>query len=390
MQSMRFIALLRADLKSVLFKIIPVALTIAVLLCAFLSVLPEKLFSGGEALSINVAIVSDDDDSQLDIIPQMLKAVGAIGEVWSTDAVTAQSQLSSGQADIVVHLPENLVNALATGSEATITVMANDYFYGNICKQVGSVIVRAANQIQSASLAFNESAKEAFEDKSDYYAAANSFNTTLIRELLSSGLYVKVIKPVSGLALQTLTLALLCTLSVVVVAMCISADRLLTKDYIRRLRLHRIPFFCVWVSKALVTVALSLLFTAAVYFVLQKLGIIVVAKRLFLAAFTISLILFCICFAFVRFKSEGEKNGSFTLLGCFAVLLVLLFFGGGFFPNYSMSLYLQGFNPVWLAHLFCEWALDGAAVSPGQAAGYAVLPLACTAFSYWKWRRCLC
>jgi|GEM_PF-3399522 len=387
---MKFVALLRAEVRSALFRIVPITLVILVLLGAFLSALPRELFSGGESLSISVAIVSDDDDSQLDIIPQMLRIVDAIDEVFLVDAFDAQKMLSNGEVGIVVHLPENLIDALVTGDSATVTVMANDYFYGNICKQVGSVVVRAANQIQSSSLAFSESARHVFEDKSDYYDAVNSFNTTLIRELLSSSFYVKVVKPVSGIALQALTLALVCILSVVVVSACISADRLLTKDYVRRLRLHRISFFHVWASKAIITVALSLLFTAPIYFVMSKLGIYVDAVRLVLAAFVISIMLFCVCMAFVRYKAEGAKNGSFTLLGCFAVLLVLLFFGGGFFPNYSMSRILQIFNPVWLAHLFCEWSLDGATVSFRYIASYAALPIIGVTLSFVKWRRSLC
>ena len=387
---MKPLNLLRGDLLSQLRRLPLMALTVFFVAAAFVLALPRSIFPSGPQVTISLAIVCGEEDMVAGMLAGVLSDLEIIGEVYEVDGPEAQSLLDQGQADVIIEIPDGVVDALVYRGRAELIVKSNDAFLGSMCLRIGRAAVDTMNRIQDAALAYQDAAELMIDDDMELYKSVMSFDLSLIREALTRGNLVNIVRPVSRYQLQIVTLAVFIVAAVSSMFVAIPADRQFSRGYVRRLKLHGLKFWQIWLAKLLSAVFSSVVLCLPLAMVFKHFGFEVSVWRIEISAALLSLALGLVCMVFVKMNPDSGRHGAEPLLGGFAVLLFMLLAGGGFYPVYLMDASLRLFNPAWLAHLMCEWALGGAGIPLLSMFSFAALPALCFATSFVKWRRALC
>jgi len=386
---LKILSLLRVELLTTARRIYIIILAIIFVAAAFLVSLPRSIFPTGSSMTLSMALVCEEGDMIAGLLSGFLTDMEIIGDVYEVEEKEADRLLADGEIELILEIPAGVVDALIYSKSAEVRIKSNDAFVGAMCERMGIAAVNTMNRIQDAALAYSDAAAPFFENSSDFYEAAIAFDLSLISEALSRGHLVKIVRPVLRYQLQVVTLVMFIVASIAAVFFAVTANHRFAGGYIRRLRVHNVRFWHVWTAGALSVVIVSILLCLPFAYVGTLMGFPLSLWKFTISAAAVAFPLYCVCVIFVRIKPGKSKNGSYALLGCFALLVLMLFAGGGFYPVYMMDMSFRLFNPAWLAHIMCEWLLGGVAVSLAGLAAFLALPAVSFGAFYAKWRSAL-
>jgi hypothetical protein len=241
------------------------------------------------------------------------------------------------------------------------------------------------NSLQSYTLIYQDAALSYFGYNDEAYNAINGFAISLMGDALSRLSSVSASSAVSPFYLQVLTLLLFIVCSMAALFCAITLSRQCMTGFGRRLLVRASSFLPIALAYLLIGVTLGVLLCFISGLVLN-----IVDQSFNLLAFVasglmLSLILVPLFSLLAMSRPLRDGASTKTLLAVMAIIFLLLFAGGGFYPSYLMQLPLRVFNPVWLANLLAAWTL-GAGFELFAVAIF-VLPLAIFIVGwYLQWR----
>ncbi|MDR0500018.1 MAG: ABC transporter permease [Coriobacteriales bacterium] len=327
------------------------------LVALILASLPRGLFSSGDLPIVSIALVYGSEDSLGRNLSDELKQIEVIDRFYFCNSDEARSLLLNGEVDAFITLPDNMLENLVSGKKSTITVTANDPVLGAVVYAIVERAAKTANSLQSYMLAYKDAALSYYGNNDDAYNSINSFAISLMGDALSRLTSVSATTTVSPFYLQLLTLLLfvICSLAALFCALTIS--RQCATGFSRRLLVRKISFLPIVITQltvgAILSIVLCLVCGLALNFVDQKFNLLAfMFSGLLLSQILVPL------FALVAMsKPLQEGTNTRTLLAVMAMIFLLLFIGGGFYPSYLMQLPIRVFNPVWLANVLSSWTL---------------------------------
>ncbi|MDR1961369.1 MAG: ABC transporter permease [Gracilibacteraceae bacterium] len=350
------------------------------LLCAagFLLSLPPELMRNGEFPKISIALVNQDGGEMAELLSGMVSGLEMVKESRIVSEDEAAALLKAGETDVVVVLPPGMIDALIYRGRAEITVRTLDPFIGSVSLNMAGEYVKTMNRVQRAALAFHDAAAPRFSDPRDFYRAERAFDLALLQETLLRARHIETVPAVSPYHLQALSLLLFAAAALAALSSVTQTAHQFAAGYFRRLAVHGIRPWQIYAAKTLLAAALSLVLCLAAMPLLSFWKIPCSFGGLLLSAAFLTVILHGVCLVFTAFRADAmplRAVSARTAFGSFALLLFILFAGGGFYPVYLMEASFRAFNPAWLAHLLAEWVLGGPALVPLRLLPFAAPPL---------------
>jgi hypothetical protein len=346
---------------------------LAAIILSVIAALPPGFADSGNIPKLSVTVVNHGRDETTDMFVDMIGQMSMVDKFVVADREEADRLLSRGDTDIVIELPGNVLDAMIYHEQITISVEARDPRIGAIVSGITNQTMDTLNKAQEIALAYYNAVKQKYKDKSEVSRAEDAFNIALMKEAMARGHNVKIVRTASQYEVQLLTLMLLLCAAVSAVFVAVLQTGQSSARAERRLRLYGIGAFEMWLSKAVITCGATIL-SGLILWPLTKIvpGFEVNVLKYVAALFILGLILHALCMLF-PLASGASGRPSRTLLGCTALLLLLLFAGGGLYPPHLMADSVRLFNPVWLARLLSGWTLSGTPV-PAASLVSTIIP----------------
>jgi len=383
---MKFLALLRADLVHMLLRFPIVIAMLAACLLAFLAALPQGLFENGIA-KVSVAIVYEGDDEAAEMFIDIIADLDPVRRLVNTDKQKAQAMLDAGEIDLVIELPSNVIDTMINGDTSAILVKAKNVLVANIAYSVTKQAVDTINLLQGRALYYHEVSEPFFQDEEAFLRNEVSFDTRLMGAALFRGDLIKVERTVPYYTIQFASVLLYLTVSILSILVALVASRQFSSGVFRRAALHRIPIWRLYAVKILTALALSvplsLVCALAASFFYMDISI----ARMVLSSLALTALICPICMTFATLGGKANTAYARTMLGSLAVLLVLFFIGGGFYPVYMMDFSARLFNPAWASHLLAEWVFAEGAQKAISSLQYVLPPAVCVVATIRLWQR---
>ena len=388
---MKILKVLKVD--SIIFsrKLPLILLAIIICVAAFLAAIPPKLMQSGDIPKVSIAFAYEgEDDEIIGLAKNFLEDIDMILEFHVVTHAKADEMLKNKEVDTVVSFPDDSMDRFIDGEPFEIGVKANDAFIGSLAYGLVNEAIRTLNRVPQIALKFHRMIKPLFTDKEEYYRVDMAFQFALIQETLMRQQYLKTEPTVPTMQLQAMSLILFLVISVVAVFMTTLTANQLAVGGIRRLKIRGISFIDIWLGKTIIVVGISvvLCMLASVLFVIYDINFSVV--RLLLSVILLATVLHMICMVFTLPKYSAKVASTRAMLGCIAMLLMMLFAGGGFYPIHLMDFNIKLFNPAWLSHLLAEWIIAGTQISPLNLLLFIVPAIICGLLSLKTWRDILC
>lgn len=388
---MRIIKVLHVD-SIILFRKLPLIL-VAIVICiaSFLAALPPQLLQSGTIPKVSIAFAYEgEQDEIIDVAMNFLSNVEVIDEFHLVTHEESRQLLDEKKIDAAVAFPDNALEAFVDGDPIVIEVMANDEFIGSFAYSLIDEAVKTLNRVPQIALKYHRMIRSQFSDREEFYRISMAFQMTLVTESLKRMDYIKTEPTISPFELQAMSLILFLLISIIVVFMTTLTAKQLSNGGMRRLKMRGISFADVWVAKAIIVIILSVILSllASLLFVFNGISFSII--RMLLSVILLSAILHMICMVFTLPKYKPEVASSRAMLGCVAMLLLMLFAGGGFYPMHLMDFGVRLFNPAWLAHLLSEWIIAGTAIPIVSLLCFLIPAIICALLSLKKWRAALC
>ncbi len=380
-----YVASLKVTLRSIALLLLALLVSIVLVLVS----LPQELFSSNDIPKISLAIVYGEDNEDDAFVRDMnmgLSGINVVEEIRLLNAQEADTQLANGEVDAIIAFPENIINVLVTGGHATVAVKADDPIIGAAVYAVTDKVVETLDELQNYALIFDKAAREQITDSSARAEAINSFNINLIGQAFARMNNVEVPNTVSPFFSQALTLLLFFMVSIGSFFVAVHAARQYATNYIKHLYCRGIGFLHLLASQLLLSASIALIFGIVLGIVFSFLTVSVSIPALVISAILLSFVLTAMYLMFCGFRQQPKVATTRTLLGCLALMFIMLFAGGGFYPTGLMELDLRLLNPAWLSNQLALWSL-GDVVNVLQLTIF-IIPflLACTV-CYLEWRR---
>ena len=388
---MKIIKVLHVDSVVFLRKLPLILIAIVLCIASFLVALPPQLLQSGTIPKVSIAFAYEgEEDEIIDIAMNFLGQVEVIDEFHLVSLEDAKQLLEDEEIDAAVAFPDDALDAFIDGDNIVIDVMANDEFIGSFAYSLIDEAVKTLNRVPQIALKYHRMIRSLFSDRDEFYKASMAFQMGLVQETLMRKDYIKTEQVISPFELQAMSLILFLLISIIAVFMTTLTSSQLANGGMRRLKLRGISFIDVWIGKAIIVVVLSLILSlaASLLFIYNNISFSVI--RLLLASIFLSLILHMICMVFTLPKYKPEVASSRAMLGCVAMLLLMLFAGGGFYPMHLMDFGVRLFNPAWLAHLLSEWIIAGTPIPLLSTLCFLLPAIVCGLLSLKKWRDAFC
>ncbi|MDR1642730.1 MAG: ABC transporter permease [Clostridiales bacterium] len=384
---MRMIALFKSEVHLLLNKFLLIFLIFVSIILSLFAVFPSSLLNGGNIGSISIALVYDKENEEFSrYLTAIVIDSEIIDHLYVANADEADEMLKTGQVQAIAIFPPDIVEQMINHGKAQVTLKSNDAITGTCLYSVLDSTIQTLNQAQDAMLSFIELAKSNVPDAESLYEAEFAFQKAILTEVLLRSDNFDVIRSADAVKTQEIALVLFMIASIISVFVATMTSSQFSSGALRRLRLHKIGIWQTYVIKLMVSLffaeALALLCCAAFLYIGWE-----VSYPRFLAGAALMIVsVQSICLFFTT--ATGSTSGSSkTALGCLAILLFLLFGGGGFYPITLMKYSIQWINPAFLAHLLSEWTLGATFSGGARSMWFALLPAVCVLLTLWKWRR---
>ena len=383
---MKFFALLKADFVHMLTRFPIIIAALAFCAAAFLAALPQGLFENGIG-KISVAVVYSGEEEMADMFVGIISDLDPVKRLVKTDAKSANRMLDSGEVDLVIELPSGVIDAMIAGDSSVVRVTAKNIIVANIAYSVTKQAVNTINLLQGRALYYREVSRPYFSGDEEFYRNELSFNTRLMSAALFRGDVIKVERPVPYYNLQLVSILLYLTVSVLSALTALIVSGLFASGVFRRAALHKIPVWQLYSIKMISALALSVPLSLACVVAVSFFSVEVSIPRMIVASLALCALVCPICMLFTAFSGRANTAYARAMLGSLAVLILLFFIGGGFYPVYEMDASLRMFNPAWASHLLAEWVFFEGAQRAVSALQYVLPAAVCAAATIALWRR---
>ena len=381
----KFLALFRADGFHSLMRFPIVIAVLFACFLAFLASLPQGLFENGIA-KVSVAIVYNGDEEMANMFIDIIAELEPVRELVDTDSYEAGRMLDSGKVDLVIELPSNVIDTMIKGDSSVIGVKANNVLVANIAYSITLQAVETINLIQGRALQYREISRPFFPDNEEFVKNELLFNARLMGAALFRGDVIEVERSVPYYTVQFVSVLLYLTVSILSILAALTASRQFASGVFRRLVLHRIPVWQIYLIKLITTLALavplSLICILATSFFYAEVPVL----RMVVSSLALCALICPLCMVFTTLTGKANTAYARTLLGSLAVLLVLFFLGGGFYPVYMMDFSFRSLNPAWASHLLAEWVFSEGSQKILTSLQYILPPAVCAAITVRVWR----
>lgn len=358
------------------------ALVLALLGLACRAALPASVFEKGSMPSVSVALVNPDDSAYSDMLYSLLKGLPEIDRLTWCGPEEAERLLESGEASVIVELPEDIVGALVDNRPAVVRIKAREAVAGASAYSVGASAANAMNAVQTAVYEYYAAARPLFGSDALFYLSYNKFCLELVSDAISREGLIEAERGGMGpyaLQLAALMLFFACAGGAMAVAGLTAAQK--AAGGLRRLRAAGAGLGHVLAGKSAGALAASMVFASLFVLFLGVMASGAANARFFASAFLTSALL-APMFLMISLFAESASQ---ALLGGVAFLSLCLFEGGGFYPAYLFGERALGFNPARLNFMLADWA-SGGSFPAAQAVGCAAAALVCLGASVWAWR----
>jgi hypothetical protein len=383
---LKLLALWKAEAKLIIRRL-PIVFSGLLVICFSVIVsLPPSLLSGMTARDISVALVCGADPLLTKTISGMAADYDLIKRIYIVDDIeTAEAGLERGKYDVLLDIPDNVAESLMFGEKISVRVKASDPLIGTIAYQLADSTVDTINDV--ATVVNNEYANISRDANHDgFYRFVNHVLTDAIVRFS----YIDDLKTSKPYDTQAVSLVLFIVVAVASVFIAVQSAGQIADGYLKRLRVRGFPIWKLIAVKLANAVIISLVLSAAVPAALYMIKIKCNPVRFFISVGVLSLIVTGICLSVLTIRERRSVSVTRSMLGCTAVLLMLLFWGGGFYPIYLMSMSVRKMNPAWLSHLLADWSLTGNFPHAGTFALF-LLPFAiCVFIAARRFGRSLC
>ena len=356
---MKFLGLFRTESIGAIKRFPIVLLVLLLCLIAFLAALPKDLFESRGVPQVSVAIVYDGSDNVSSMVTAMVSALGPIKDFYSVDRERALELLAGGDVDIIVQFPSDMIDVLVDGKTSVIHVQSNNAIIAGIAYGVTAQAVNTINSIQNKALEYRYTVSPLYDDLSEFSEQERIFDMKLMGLALARTDAVYIQKNVSVYQLQMISIMLFLLISIISIMLALTASKQFASGTFRRLLFHGVPLWQMYVIKFILTFLMTLLFSVVFFYIFAQTGIDVSAGGWIVSSLLLCIFIYPICMIFSAIGGKESTSSIRTLLGSVAVLLFLLFIGGGFYPVYMMDASIRLFNPAWATHLLAEWILGG-------------------------------
>ena len=382
---MKFLALLRVDGFHSLTRFPIVIAVLFACFLAFLVSLPSGLFENGIA-KVSVAIVYEGNETMADMFIDLIAELEPVKSLVNADSYEAGRMLETGEVDLVIELPNHVIDTMIKGDSSTISVKANNILVANIAYSITIQAVETINLLQGRALYYRDISRPFFTDDDEFIKNEISFNARLMGAALFRSDVIAVERATPYHTIQFVSVLLYLTVSILSILASLTASRQFSSGVFRRLLLHRIPVWRIYLIKLLTTLALavplSLICVAATSFFYTEVPLL----RMILSSLALCILICPLCMVFTTLTGKANTAYARTLLGSLAILLVLFFLGGGFYPVYMMDFSFRSFNPAWASHLLAEWVFSESSQKAVASLQYLLPPAICAAITIRAWR----
>jgi len=388
---LKIAALYLAGIKVALRMVAVLLGSLLALIALVLVSIPSELFSTNDAPLISVAVVYGDGDVD-DLLTQRFESILATSRYFDEVGIyppdEASEKLATGEVDAVIILPKDMLSVLVYGGHTTITLQSNDPLVGSILYITANNYIETINSIQSYALIYADATRDHFSTPEEHFEAVSEFNVDLFNIATIRLRSVETPWQVHLYYVQILTLLLFMVASVGSFFIAVLAARSYASGHIRHLFIRGVRFRHLLVSQLLLSASIALIFGGIFAVVLLFLNIGLSAPRIVVATVVMSVLLTSLYLVFSGFRGQPQAATTRTLMGCLALMFILLFIGGGFYPTGLMESSIRFFNPAWLSEQLSVWSFGGS-ISLLQLVPFLALLIVTWVAGYLEWRHAL-
>lgn len=385
---MKLLSVFIADFRQCLSRFPLILLVMATLVTSILLSLPQSLLKVGKDSVYAITLACDEKNETVRYFLLFAAEYPIFDHLQIKTAAQAEQLLENGQTDIVIEIQDNLMETIATGEPATIRIRAKDAFIGTFVYTLSTSIANAASQVQAEMKQFYDPANlSEHMDSESIQLKADTLLKRLLKEAVFRNYAVSSeLETYRYFQLQAISLLLFLVVSVSAIFEALLSARQLSDGYLRRIRMNGISPIMVIGTKTAVCMLLSTFLALLLIIPLRLSGIEIFLPRLMVSALLLSLIVFPPCATLV-FSHKGSAAVSNTFLACVALLLLLLFSGGGIYPIHLMEHSFKWCNPMWLSNLLSVWSTSGTVPSLVSIVLFFIPAILSFSFVALKWRK---
>lgn len=380
-----------AEVKLLAPKIPILLLCILSLFFAIVIALPPSLLQGMIARDISITIVSGADPVLTRVISGLAADYDLIRRVSVRDDLSvAEAELKSGKVDVLLIIPDDIETAVLYGEPITVTVKANDPLLGTLAYRLSKSTVDTINALVYITSYVYESNQDSDLNSAGNMDSLVSFVNQVLLDAVIRFSYIDDIAVSKPYDTQAISLVSFFAVAVTSVFAAVISAGQIADGYLRRLTVRGCKIRELVVIKIINTAFLALFLNLFVLIGFYYMNLRCDPLKYLLSVGLQSVIVTGICLCVTAVNSHRAVAVTRTLIGCTFVLLMLLFWGGGFYPIYLMQTSFKKLNPAWLSHLLADWSLSGLFPPAGHFALF-LLPFAvCSCLAVVRMRRSVC
>lgn len=389
---MKFLRLLKGELRASLKRFPVIILFIALCLGAVVTALPMHMLQRGESVdSLKIAVSTPEHDSVFEQVLAFIRLEKRVAEIDLVAHDEALALVKDKQVDFYLEFPENFEEALFEREEASIKLRASNPMLGAVAYQILDGAISSLNQMQGSSLLFYNALKETEHTRKERNELSEAFDLQLIRLAIFRGNYIKMKSGISQYQLQALALILFLSTSIVVCYYAIVISIQEKNQVFRKLLLYKYSLTQIWLSKLSVCLLLTIPITGFMVWTAGTFEMTLNVPYLFFGALFLMTLLYSlvILVSAVSTVLGWNRNISNVLLVSFIILFVAMLLGGLVYPSYSQSFRATAGNPAWLAQLLADSAISGVWLDMSVLPIYCVMIFISYLLTMRYWRRSL-
>lgn len=384
---MKFLTLLKGEIKASLTTLPLVVLFIVLCLSAVIAALPLNMLQRGEDITnLRIAISTPEHDDIFNQVTSFMKMEKHIADVQLVEPIKGKQLINEGKVDFYLEFPENFDDALFEHEEATIKMRSSNPILGSIAYQIMDSAISSLNSMQGSSLTYYEALKDTdytYKERSDL---SRTFDLRLIQLALLRDNAIKIKDGVNQYFLQILSLILFISTSIIVCYYALVVTRQEKNQVFRKLLLYRYSLGQIWLSKLLICLLLTIPVILLSILICKGLQLPLHLPQLIIGEIFLMILLYAIAFTATALMGEN-KNTSSVLLVNFVILFLFMILGGLIYPSYSQQFHFTTGNPAWLAQLIAESTIKGDTPTLSTLPIYLLTVVICCFVTIKCWRR---
>lgn len=374
---MKTLGLFRAGMVALAKKmgLIILALLFVVMLCAIS--LPLDVLRSGSLPAISIAVGYEGDETTGALLKELLGSLPFVDGLAIDSAAAAEELLREGDADVMVAIPPDIVEALVYNLPADVIVKAKEPLAGIVAYSLAEQVANVFDSVQASVYTFQDVGREVYQSDEAYRAALNALVDELMKEVLLRSRFVRVVEAADPYLLQMVAISLYLAVSAVGICLAEMVSAYKSEGYIRRLSVHGMNYFH-YSAAQYAGAFIILLAMACGAWAAKALGAEVSVWRVYAAA----LLLGAMALPLYVLAGWCANKPATALLVSICILVATAFGGELFYPGSLGCAAARIMNPAYSAVCFARWSAGEAlplvsllGFIPAAAAFIAAIPM---------------